>query len=329
MSMDAPTPSRAQGQSNIKLQSPPVSPRNAQDLLDAINLEPYYLENKFAKAEAQREQVVEVEQQTSETPNTPQSPFPQPCQRAQEAPPTPEDSGVNWEAMSPTFQHCSTTSSPQNTLWLHCSDSEERQAASLQVDLLQDQSPYTHSPSTPPGSWDCTQAYQFHGAPTSVGMYQDYSIPFSASTPPMQPGCSPAFELASVYGSPQFPTSHFEDASFLPQHPDAVKAEENTSRALHHRLPTAVEGDSDNCTTLLRRPTTEIKVSKGNDNNNLPYSQLLFRAFLSSNTRRMQLKDIYQWFRENTNKTGSKGWQNSIRHNLSMNHVCTIVKACR
>ncbi|KAI1809784.1 hypothetical protein GGS20DRAFT_590258 [Poronia punctata] len=54
---------------------------------------------------------------------------------------------------------------------------------------------------------------------------------------------------------------------------------------------------------------------------NLPYAQLIWRAFLSRPNHAMTLQEIYQWFRENTDKAkdGSKGWQNSIRHNLSMN----------
>ncbi|KAL8808448.1 MAG: hypothetical protein Q9200_004249 [Gallowayella weberi] len=52
-----------------------------------------------------------------------------------------------------------------------------------------------------------------------------------------------------------------------------------------------------------------------------PYAQLIFRALKSAPGHRMVLKDIYQWFEKNTNKAkgSSKGWQNSIRHNLSMN----------
>ncbi len=54
-----------------------------------------------------------------------------------------------------------------------------------------------------------------------------------------------------------------------------------------------------------------------------PYASLIHRAFLSTPRRAMTLQEIYQWFRENTNKgkDESKGWQNSIRHNLSMNQV--------
>ncbi|KAJ5805630.1 uncharacterized protein N7503_003232 [Penicillium pulvis] len=52
-----------------------------------------------------------------------------------------------------------------------------------------------------------------------------------------------------------------------------------------------------------------------------PYSQLIYQALRESKGHRLQLQDIYTWFEKNTNKgkDESKGWQNSIRHNLSMN----------
>jgi len=55
-----------------------------------------------------------------------------------------------------------------------------------------------------------------------------------------------------------------------------------------------------------------------------PYASLIFKALRDAPGYRMVLKDIYTWFEQNTNKTGGgkgKGWQNSIRHNLSMNGV--------
>jgi hypothetical protein len=58
-----------------------------------------------------------------------------------------------------------------------------------------------------------------------------------------------------------------------------------------------------------------------------PYAQLIYRAFMSRPDYSMTLQEIYQWFRENTDKakSESKGWQNSIRHNLSMNAVSNNV----
>lgn len=56
-----------------------------------------------------------------------------------------------------------------------------------------------------------------------------------------------------------------------------------------------------------------------------PYAQLIYRALKSVAGHAMVLKEIYEWFEKNTDKAKdplSKGWQNSIRHNLSMNGVC-------
>jgi hypothetical protein len=55
-----------------------------------------------------------------------------------------------------------------------------------------------------------------------------------------------------------------------------------------------------------------------------PYAQLIYRALRDAPGYGMVLKDIYDWFEKNTDKAknpSSKGWQNSIRHNLSMNGV--------
>ena len=56
-----------------------------------------------------------------------------------------------------------------------------------------------------------------------------------------------------------------------------------------------------------------------------PYAQLIYRALMDAPGHTMILRDIYDWFKQNTDKAAdkeTKGWQNSIRHNLSMNGVC-------
>ena len=60
-----------------------------------------------------------------------------------------------------------------------------------------------------------------------------------------------------------------------------------------------------------------------------PYAQLIYRALKEAPGHGMVLKDIYDWFEKNTDKAKnplSKGWQNSIRHNLSMNGVRTALR---
>lgn len=59
-------------------------------------------------------------------------------------------------------------------------------------------------------------------------------------------------------------------------------------------------------------------------NHDKPYAYLLYEALRCSKDHKMSLQEIYRWFEENTNKANdpqSKGWQSSIRHNLSMNEV--------
>lgn len=55
-----------------------------------------------------------------------------------------------------------------------------------------------------------------------------------------------------------------------------------------------------------------------------PYAQLIYRCLLDAPDNTMVLRDIYDWFKRHTDKAShseTKGWQNSIRHNLSMNGV--------
>ena len=54
------------------------------------------------------------------------------------------------------------------------------------------------------------------------------------------------------------------------------------------------------------------------------YAELIYQALMEAPGHKMILKDIYAWIAQNTDKAkdpSSKGWQNSVRHNLSMNEV--------
>lgn len=55
------------------------------------------------------------------------------------------------------------------------------------------------------------------------------------------------------------------------------------------------------------------------------YAQLLYRCLLEAPEHTMTLKDVYAWVSQNSQKAkeaSTTGWQNSVRHNLSMNAVC-------
>jgi hypothetical protein len=66
--------------------------------------------------------------------------------------------------------------------------------------------------------------------------------------------------------------------------------------------------------------TTPLQPTSDNSSYDLTasYSQLLHQALKEAPEKTMKLRDIYEWFRNYTNKAG-KGWKGSIRYNLSMN----------
>ena len=54
------------------------------------------------------------------------------------------------------------------------------------------------------------------------------------------------------------------------------------------------------------------------------YAQLLYRCLRHAPDHTMALKDVYKWVRQYSQKardSAGTGWQNSVRHNLSMNAV--------
>lgn len=60
------------------------------------------------------------------------------------------------------------------------------------------------------------------------------------------------------------------------------------------------------------------------------YAQLLYRCLKEAPDHTLSLKELYHWVSEHSQKakdTTSKGWQNSVRHNLSMNAVGTSRRA--
>lgn len=71
----------------------------------------------------------------------------------------------------------------------------------------------------------------------------------------------------------------------------------------------------------------EMRASSGTEEDGSadpPYSLLIYQALRSAPDKKLPLQGIYSWFEKNTEKgkdQSSKGWQNSIRHNLSMNAV--------
>lgn len=141
-----------------------------------------------------------------------------------------------------------------------------------------------------------------------------------------------------------------EQASSPHQNQSFTSASLDTDAMAHQEAPTAIAGlgDPDPVATseaespLLKQEVRDRSHSVGENPRRSsrtaqqngegggkvdePYAQLIHRAFMSRDRRSMTLQEIYQWFRENTEKGkgDNKGWMNSIRHNLSMNLVSLI-----
>ncbi|KAF2754992.1 hypothetical protein EJ05DRAFT_118443 [Pseudovirgaria hyperparasitica] len=74
--------------------------------------------------------------------------------------------------------------------------------------------------------------------------------------------------------------------------------------------------------TLDNRLSEEPKKDVAGQDKDEPYAKLIYRALIDAPDHQMVLRDIYEWFQLHTDKAqdaDAKGWQNSIRHNLSMN----------
>ena len=78
--------------------------------------------------------------------------------------------------------------------------------------------------------------------------------------------------------------------------------------------------------SALTYPSLKLDQSDSSDNiDDKPYSKLIEMALKTNPEKKLSLQGIYNWFEHNTAKGrdhSSKGWQNSVRHNLSMNAVC-------
>jgi hypothetical protein len=165
--------------------------------------------------------------------------------------------------------------------------------------------------------------------------------------------------IPRTWPEPEYDTNLFCDSSLAPNtnEPSAYMIEPTRTESRTFGLPyeshdgsgdfsrltisPKIEDDTfDNERSLLSNPTPRMRASENSDHSlpssremtavevedhsiDEPYAKLIYRALTSRPDHAMVLQDIYQWFRENTTKGGSdtKGWMNSIRHNLSMNAV--------
>ncbi|KAJ5684406.1 uncharacterized protein N7477_000751 [Penicillium maclennaniae] len=135
------------------------------------------------------------------------------------------------------------------------------------------------------------------------------------------PATSFYFARDSCYRHPvQLETSERDSLALRstpPSPPVSISSQQSSSTmSMNSMGPTASSTVADS-----NSPRASLGDQSEGDHNAEPYSKLIYRALKEADGHKLSLQQIYDWFMKNTSKgrDNSKGWQNSIRHNLSMN----------
>jgi hypothetical protein len=165
---------------------------------------------------------------------------------------------------------------------------------------------------SPPATWNVQDEYDSDSSPptpiysgrnhiSSRGMIRPVSPYYSPGLFDESPMYSPCSSAPDLY----HPTSSNHEADPYPNH---------YGTGLPMQIPRSF-------------PVNEAVREQEEVSGGKPYAQLIQECLLSAPGHRMMLRDIYDWFERNTTKpseSGGNGWQNSIRHNLSMNKVSDV-----
>ncbi|KAK6833873.1 hypothetical protein PG987_008567 [Apiospora arundinis] len=174
----------------------------------------------------------------------------------------------------------------------------------------------------PPGFYQISKGQDFppYGGPQPVIATAEDSFP----TQPMETCAYSASNspLPGDYGKND-PTSTMsqEAPGMTPDHADSVMTPDSPlpKHEYNCSYPYEEDGGGGDMPNLHHPDQDEAmdddELAKGDES----YAKLMERAFKSRPNLAMTLQELYQWFRENTERGRSetKGWQNSVRHNLS------------
>jgi len=170
--------------------------------------------------------------------------------------------------------------------------------------------------------------------PDDFGVHSDQNLGLDEGYEPtsfytVNPPCKPGAQMFSSTGSSTafntmehsqgFDRLSLSTSPHGPMDRDVLGSSMLFDKPSPFRLPSSETSDDGG------HSSREMTVIEGEDRAiDEPYAKLIYRALMSKPNHSMVLQEIYQWFRENTVKGSSdtKGWMNSIRHNLSMNAVC-------
>ena len=200
--------------------------------------------------------------------------------------------------------------------------------------------------STGDSSWDCPSAdCTTLNTPTSICRY-NFDVQDTDSLDIML-AASPQAQAQTQYAN-DLPASRPADiySQYLATDRDYLKRRRRESASADLLVPGKISRTSNIGQTSpdpeseypdgSSTATPNVDESDGEvGSNSEPYAQLIYRALKSAPNHSMVLKEIYEWFEQNTDKakhvpgtTSTKGWQNSIRHNLSMNGARKPISFC-
>ncbi|KAL7927240.1 hypothetical protein ACQKWADRAFT_101725 [Trichoderma austrokoningii] len=156
--------------------------------------------------------------------------------------------------------------------------------------------------------------------------HSDIHTPYTASFhhPDSDVDISTAFNLSVSSCKHAMPELSAVPASSSAGSPDCLQAE--TPASFISPKVEHVDGhDAEFMESILAAPRADepitMSIARTDDKADEPYAKLIYKALMGQPDYTMTLQELYQWFRDHTSKAKNErgGWQNSIRHNLSMN----------
>lgn len=126
-----------------------------------------------------------------------------------------------------------------------------------------------------------------------------------------------------------YPAAHGHNISFGEEYDDfsAFRHDEHALYSSPYDSDVAMSASTSNGDPSLPPHDYRTDCEESPNDREQPYAQLIYRALMGAPNNTMILRDIYEWFKKHTDKAAdkeTKGWQNSIRHNLSMNGVRSL-----
>ncbi|KAK4863627.1 hypothetical protein LT330_002405 [Penicillium expansum] len=166
-------------------------------------------------------------------------------------------------------------------------------------------------------------AYHSHVSPTMAGTSSEVMGPQTGEDHPNWPLSQPSH----AFKDQQYNYSQLEPVQPPPDSPPSPLSEISSYHSPHSLAASSPAMTAQTADRFSPRSSTGD--NKEERSSHPPYSVLIYQALKEAPGHKLQLQSIYSWFEANTDKGGdpnAKGWQNSIRHNLSMNAGFEAVK---